>query len=405
MSVRKRTWTTPKGEERTAWVVDYADSQGKRRLKTFDRKKEADSFAAQAHVEVRAGTHVADSTSVTVEVAGRLWIETTEQAGRERTTVEQYRQHVDLHIVPFIGSTKLTALTVAMVRGLETDLLNAGRSPALVRKVLVSLGSLLADALERGLVARNVVREMRKRRGSKDHRAEKRARGKLRVGVDIPAPTEIAAIVGALRGRMRPLLLTAIFTGMRASELRGLVWDAVDLTAGKVRVYQRADRFKAIGKPKSEAGERTVPLPPIVVNTLREWKLAGTKSGAGLVFPDLSGEPQAHKSIVDAFVATQVRAGVVKPVLDDAGKPVLGKDDEPLVTAKYTGLHALRHFYASWCINRRADGGLELPAKTVQERLGHASITLTLDVYGHLFPSADEGAELAEAERLILTRG
>ena len=71
--------------------------------------------------------------------------------------------------------------------------------------------------------------------------------------------------------------------------------------------------------------------------------------------------------------------------------------------AKYTGLHALRHFYASWCINRRADGGLELPAKVVQERLGHAGVTITLDTYGHLFPRGDDGAELVAAERLLLS--
>ena len=62
----------------------------------------------------------------------------------------------------------------------------------------------------------------------------------------------------------------------------------------------------------------------------------------------------------------------------------------------------MRHFYASWCINRRADGGLELPAKVVQERLGHSSITMTMDVYGHLFPRGDNSAELAAAERSLL---
>ena len=72
--------------------------------------------------------------------------------------------------------------------------------------------------------------------------------------------------------------------------------------------------------------------------------------------------------------------------------------------AKYPGLHALRHFYASWCINRRLDGGLELPLKIVQTRLGHASIKLTADTYGHLFPRGDDGAELAAAEKAFLAR-
>src|SRR5262249_33862441 len=71
-------------------------------------------------------------------------------------------------------------------------------------------------------------------------------------------------------------------------------------------------------------------------------------------------------------------------------------------TAKYTGLHALRHFYASWCINRVEDGGCGLPAKLVQERLGHSSIKITLDVYGHLFPRGDDGGALNRAAEALL---
>lgn len=73
-----------------------------------------------------------------------------------------------------------------------------------------------------------------------------------------------------------------------------------------------------------------------------------------------------------------------------------------MVQAKYTGMHALRHFYASWCINQKADGGLGLAPKAVQERLGHSSITMTMDVYGHLFPRGDDAEELAAAEQALL---
>ena len=66
------------------------------------------------------------------------------------------------------------------------------------------------------------------------------------------------------------------------------------------------------------------------------------------------------------------------------------------------GINALRHFYASWCINRQADGGLGLPPKVVQERLGHSSITMTMDVYGHPFPRGDDQEKLAAAERALL---
>jgi integrase len=78
------------------------------------------------------------------------------------------------------------------------------------------------------------------------------------------------------------------------------------------------------------------------------------------------------------------------------------EDGKPAIKAKYSGLHTLRHFFASWCINRKVDGGLELPAKIVQERPGHSSIVVTLDTYGHLFPRGDDANELADAERVLL---
>jgi integrase len=90
--------------------------------------------------------------------------------------------------------------------------------------------------------------------------------------------------------------------------------------------------------------------------------------------------------VVGGLKPVQVAAGVI----DSNGN------------AKYGGMHTLRHFYASWCINRKADGGLELPLKTVQERLGHSKITMTADTYGHLFPRGDDQDEMAAAERAFL---
>jgi integrase len=275
-----------------------------------------------------------------------------------------------------------------MVRAFE-DKLARDRSPAMVRKLRSSLGSIIADSQERGLVGQNVVRNLRVHRRGKDRRVDTR-QGKLKIGVDIPSPDEIRALIARLdknASRWRPLLLTAIFTGLRASELRGLRWSDIDLKRGELHVRQRADRFNAIGRLKSEAGERTVPLPPMVINTLREHRLACPRGQLNLVFPNGKGNVENYSNITKrGLIPTLVAARVV----DDDGN------------AKYTGLHSLRHFYASWCINRRIDGGLELPLKVVQARLGHASIQMTADRYGHLFPRGDDGAELAAAEKAFL---
>src|SRR6516165_3205046 len=224
MSVRKREWKNPQGEAREAWIVDYVDGSGQRWNKNFKRKRDADAYASRVGAEMRAGTHTPDSTSLTIAAAGQLWLQTSENAGLEPTTLVGYRQHLKLHIAPAIGDTRLSQLTVPMARAFE-DKLRTDRSPAMVRKVIGSLSMILSDAHERGLVAQNVVRGLRaKRNRGKEQRADRRQKGKLKPGIDIPTPAEIKAFIATLTGQWRPLFLTAIFTGLRASELRGLRW-------------------------------------------------------------------------------------------------------------------------------------------------------------------------------------
>lgn len=403
MSVRKRQWKTNIGETREAWVCEYSDQSGKRRRKTFIRKKDADAFEAQAKVDVRAGVHTADGASITVQQAADLWLKSCANRGLERSTVDSYRQAVTYHIIPHIGAMKLSRLTAPLVRQFEDDLREGSidgrqRTPAMVRKVRAALSILLGDAQERGLINRNVARELSSRRKSgSERRVDRRQRGKLKVGVDIPLAPEIRQIIAALedmKPRHRAVIVTAIFTGLRASELRGLRWEDIDFTKKELRVHQRADRYNEIGKPKSESGERIVPVPPMALNVLRQWRLVCPQSDLGLAFPTSVGGIVQLSDIVDrGLKPAQIKAGVVAPEKLEGGKEKK--------KAKYPGMHALRHFFASWCINRRSDGGLELPLKVVQERMGHSTIQMTADRYGHLFPRGDDHQELAAAESIL----
>jgi integrase len=394
MSVRKRTWTTAKGETKEAWIASYSDSDGKRHIKTFPTQREAKSWAAKTTIEIERGVHTADSRSVTVVRAGQLWLETAEKNKLERATIDHYRQHLNLHIVPQLSRLKLSELSVPIVRQFE-DRIAQTISPATVRKVITSLSCILTDAQERGLVAHNVVRELRRSR--RNGGGKERGR-KLKMGVDIPTPDEIRRILSTAQGRWRPFLLVAVFCGLRASELRGLRWKDIDFDRSEIRVHQRMDRYNTAGPPKSAAGERTVPVPPQVLIALKEWRLACPKGPLDLVFPNGAGRVENHANIVTRGLwPTLIAAGVADVVKGADGKVMLGKDGRPVMRARYLGLHAFRHFFASWCINRRAEGGLELPLKVVQERLGHSSVTMTADRYGHLFPRGDDDSELAEA--------
>src|SRR5262249_32382310 len=216
---------------------------GKRRLKTFKRRREAESFENAVGVGVRSGLHVPDSQSVTLAEAGRLWLDSCEAAELERATLVDYRRHLELHIIPLLGAVKLAQLTVPAVRGFADALRKGRTSPAMVRQLKVSLSAILTDARERGLVGQNVTKGMRKQRRGNE---ADRHRGRLRVGVDIPTPDEVRTLIAYLESRWRPLFLTAIFTGLRASELRGLRWSDVNLTLGEIHVRQRADRYPAI---------------------------------------------------------------------------------------------------------------------------------------------------------------
>src|SRR4029077_16399877 len=124
--------------------------------------------------------------------------------------------HVENHINPRIGREKLAKLTTPRVQAFRDELLTA-LSRAQAKKVLVSFKSLLKDAQRRGHVAQNVAASVSIKRDSRD-------KTKLKVGIDIPTPDEIKRIIHAATGRMRPLLIVAIFTGLRSSELRGLRW-------------------------------------------------------------------------------------------------------------------------------------------------------------------------------------
>jgi integrase len=280
----------------------------------------------------------------------------------------------------------------------------------MVTKGRGSLGSIFADAQERGQATRNPVREMAgRRKPGKERRQAKRKKGRLKIGVDIPTPLEIRAFVAALTGRWRPVLLTAVFAGLRASELRGLRWTDIDLERHEIRIHQRANRFNTMGPPKSATSERAIPIPNIVVNTLREWRLVcprkdtGQMDAAGnpvmvldLAFPNGTGNVESHANIINrGLMPAWIAAGVTI---------VTGHDEEgaPILAAKYTGLHSLRHFFASWCINPPALGGMGLIPKAVQDRLGHSTIAMTMDTYGHLFPRGDDAKELAAAELALL---
>lgn len=360
-SIRKRTWLGSNGESRASWQVDYRDQAGRRRSKQFKRKKEAEAWLVNAIGEVRQGIHTPDSTSITVLQAAERWLNSVRAAEREPTTIASYEQHVRLHIVPKCGLMKLSQLSTPIVKGYLDDwLLTISRPMAL--RVLRSLKALIAEAQASGLVAQNVAQVVKAPRQARDS-------GKVRP----PTKEALRRILKAARtGENRQaeaLVAVALFGGLRASELRGLPWDAVCMTSGRVTVRQRADALGTIGPPKSTAGYRTIPLPFGALEALRKWKVDCPSHYLDLVFPSVKGKPLSHRVMLSNIVMPIMRAADVEPF----------------------GMHTFRHAAASLWIDRGIN------PKRVQYLMGHSSIQVTFDTYGHLFDQAGRDAEEATA--------
>lgn len=371
-TIRKRRWTAADGQTKTAWQVDYKDQHGNRRSKQFLRKKDADVWAVTAASEVQRGIHTPDSLSISVEQAADLWLESVRANDREPTTVAAYEQHVRLHIVPKCGTKKLSQINSPQVRSMLDDWLSTLSRPMATR-VFRSFKAILSDAQERGHVAQNVALAVKVKKAPRE-----------KAKVTIPSKAELRAILEVAEGcadlKSRAIMELVIFSGIRASELRGLTWTSIDLKRATVTIHQRADAKGVIGPPKSSAGFRTIPLPSRVLGTLRSWKVACPAHKLDLVFPSQKGRVLSHQVLANKHL---------KPLLVTAGvtKPGVRNADE---TAKYTA-HLFRHAAASLWIEQGMN------PKRVQTLVGHGSIQVTFDTYGHLFEQAEKNADDASA--------
>jgi len=375
-TVRKRTWKS-KGIEQTAWVVDYKDQQGKRAIKTFATKKEAEAWSVNALHEVQLGTHTRASASKAVPEVWLMWLDQGEADGLEFGTTRARRQHLKCHVEPSIGHLRLSDLTTPLLYDFDRKLRDKGCSVAMRRKVLTSMKTMLSFAQGRGLVAQNVARGVRIKSDTRES-----SRGPLRAGVDFPTMAELNALIENSSACRRPFIATAIFTGMRLSELRGLSWSDVDLDSGVIHVRQRADAWGRIGPPKSKSGKRDIPLAPIVLNTLKQWRIVCPKGELNLVFPNNRAKIERMSHIHrDTWHPLQIKCG-------------LTTDGVP----RY-GFHMLRHAAASLFIQY-----LGWAPKRLQTVMGHSSINMTFDLYGHLFENIEaDRADMAKIEAAVRT--
>ena len=170
-------------------------------------------------------------TTVTISDAAKIWMDRCELEQLERATLHSYRGHVKNHIEPKIGHLLLNDFNAVHVRDFLDSMLRDS-TRAMAKKCLTTLRSILSAAQERGLIQHNVARDVKLRR------SERHDPNRV-----FPTKDEIRALLANAPSKHQPLIMTALFTGMRMSELRGLTWDAINFERSVITVKQRADRY------------------------------------------------------------------------------------------------------------------------------------------------------------------
>jgi integrase len=340
----------------------YSAIDRKKLRRTFASHSAARAWQADAASAVRRGT-LRVPTRITLREAATRWLNGAKDGSiRSRSgdpfkpsTIRSYSSALDLYVIRDLGGARLSEIRRIDLQDLADRLHARGLDGSTIRNALMPLRAIFRRAVHRGEIAVNptVGLDLPAVRGRRDR---------------IASAVEANALVDALPVGDRSVWAAAFYGGLRLGELRALRWEDVDLDAGVLRIERSWDPKAGPVAPKSRAGTRVVPVPSVLASELRAHQMRSGRRD-GLVFGRTSDLPFNPSSL-------STRA---KKAWSAAGMAVIT-------------LHEARHTYASLMIAAGVN------AKALSTYMGHSSITITLDRYGHLMPGNEEqAAELLDA--------
>jgi integrase len=349
----------------------YSPLDGKKIRRSFSghgASTEAKRWRRDALADVQKGRMRAP-TPITVREAATEWLKLA-RAGVIRTRSEDpykpsalrgYEADLRLRLLDRLGPTRLSELTRPKLQLLVAEWQTAGLAPSTIRNSLLPLRAIYRDLELLGIAAVPVNPTTGLRLPKVEGERNR-----------IASPEEAARLIAAAPGQDRPIWATAMYGGLRRGELAALRWEHVDLAQGVIRVERSYDyTARAFIAPKSRKARRRVPIPAVLRDVLVEHRMdyeaAGRAAPEVLVFGRDAEVPFGASGVRRRALAAWKRAGL-----------------DPI------GLHECRHTFASLMIAAGAN------AKALSTYLGHASIQLTFDRYGHLMPGNE-----AEAAALL----
>lgn len=352
----------------------YVVSSGKHRWRTVgpklsEARRQRDLLLVKAHQG-----EFTPRPRITFAELAETWISGFEamvvSGERSDRTLESYRTFLKCHLLPAFGTKRVDEITTDDCARLIVSLRAKGLAPKTIAGALVPLGRVFSLAVRRGYIDGNPLHRLDASERPRVHKREQR----------VLTHDEIQRLLAACLPSHRPLIATALFTGMRLSELLGLIWEEIDFEQGVIRVrYQLSRRWRGQSprrvRLKTGAAVRDIPLLPQLGSLLKQHKLASPRSGErDYVFATSVGTPHNYRNVE----RRGLRRAAQKAGLLEEGRPALR-------------LHDLRHTFASHLI---VDLGLDVAQ--VSRTLGHARASITLDTYTHLFDQSAHAANIRE---------
>jgi integrase len=340
---------TPAGN----WQVRYRDPAGVERARNFSRRGDAEKFMVTIEADKLRGLW-ADPNLARTTIDE--WLPTW-QAGRVHLRASTRESEASLlrnHVLPHFGTRRLGAVSPNDVQQFVADLQEKGLSPATIRLAYMIVQGMFSTAVDSDLIPRSPCRGIKLPQS-------------LPTEMRFLTTEEVLLLADAIDPQYRAFVLTAAYTGCRFGELAGLRRHRLDLERRTLTVAEslaEVNGYVHITPPKTVAGRRRIALPGRLCDELTEHLVKWPPSPDGLVFTAQRGGPLLNRNLRDRTWLPAVRASVGEPMR----------------------FHDLRHTHAAILI---AQG--EHP-KVIQHRLGHSSIKVTLDTYGHLFEGLDEAA-------------
>ncbi len=348
--------------------ISYEVRYGKPvKTKTFKRLKDAKDFLQNSAI-------IQNTTKTKIKTAAKRWIEVCEKYGRngrppvEGSTLRKYKEHAQI-IIDLIGNDELSEYTPKSCLHFSQHLTEK-YSRNYAAKIFTSFKGILSEAKNEEWIHTYPAENITIKKDARDHNEQM-----------IPTLDEIQRILMLAKEksesqnktiqkawrRFFTLFQVMAATGMRPGEVLGLPWSNVNYKSKTIKITQDLTEDLKIGKPKSRAGYRTIPIGNDTILTLKKWQLECPKGALDLVFPNWQGNPESFSNI---------NRRAWKPLITEAG---IQSQLPP---------KSLRHARASLEISLGAN------PKEIQSLMGHSSITVTFDIYGHLFPDHQDERNL-----------